>query len=85
VRNAHGDIVRWYGANTDIEERKRAESLLAAEKRSLEMIAAGAPLTDILRSLCDTIDARSPKIISTAMLMDPDSGAINSAAQLPDN
>jgi PAS domain S-box-containing protein len=26
VRNAHGDIVRWYGANTDIEERKRAES-----------------------------------------------------------
>jgi PAS domain S-box-containing protein len=36
------------------------------------MIAGGAPLTDILKSLCDTIDAQSPKIISTAMLMDPD-------------
>jgi PAS domain-containing protein len=32
----------------------------------------GAPLTDILLSLCDTIDAQSPEIISTAMLMDPD-------------
>ena len=36
------------------------------------MIAGGAPLADILESLCDTIDAQFPKIISTAMLMDPD-------------
>jgi PAS domain S-box-containing protein len=72
VRDEHGDIVKWYGANTDIDDRKRAEALLAAEKRTLEMIAGGAPLTDILLSLCDTIDAQSPKIISTAMLMDPD-------------
>jgi PAS domain S-box-containing protein len=72
VRDEHGDIVKWYGANTDIDDRKRAGALLAAEKRTLEMIAGGAPLTDILLSLCDTIDAQSPKIISTAMLMDPD-------------
>jgi PAS domain S-box-containing protein len=72
VRNQQGDIVKWYGTNTDIEDRKRAESLLAAEKRSLEMIAGGAPLTDILKNLCDTIDAQASKIISTAMLMDPD-------------
>jgi formate hydrogenlyase transcriptional activator len=71
-RDDSGEIVRWYGTNTDIEERKRAESLLAVEKRSLEMIAAGAALMDILKSLCDTIDAQSPKIISTAMLMDSD-------------
>ena len=72
VRNQQGDIVKWYGTNTDIEDRKRAESLLAAEKRSLEMIADGAPLTHILESLCDTIDAQASGIISTAMLMDPD-------------
>ena len=72
VRNQQGDIVKWYGTNTDIEDRKRAESLLAAEKRSLEMIAGGAPLTHILESLCDTIDAQASGIISTAMLMDPD-------------
>lgn len=36
VRDNHGDILKWYGANTDIEDRKRAEALLAAEKRSLK-------------------------------------------------
>jgi PAS domain S-box-containing protein len=72
VRDDHGDVVKWYGANTDIDDRKRAEALLAAEKRTLEMIAGGAPLTDILESLCETIDAQASGIISTAMLMDPD-------------
>src|SRR5580700_3429065 len=41
VRDNHGGILKWYGANTDIEDRKRAEALLAAEKRTLEMIASG--------------------------------------------
>ena len=72
LRDHLGEIIRWYGTNTDIEERKRTEALLSAEKRTLEMVAGGAPLTDILLSLCDTIDAQSPKIISTVMLMDPD-------------
>ena len=72
ARDERGDVVRWYGTNTDIEDRKRAESLLAAEKRTLEMIAGGAPLRDILERLCDTIDNQSPKIISAIMLMDPD-------------
>src|SRR6267142_735815 len=42
----------------EITERKRAESLLSAEKRSLEMIAHGASLTDILEDLCRAIDAQ---------------------------
>jgi hypothetical protein len=28
VRDKHGNIFKWYGANTDIEDRKRAEALL---------------------------------------------------------
>jgi PAS domain S-box-containing protein len=36
------------------------------------MIAAGAPLTNILECLCDTIDDHASGIISTAMLMDRD-------------
>src|SRR4051812_6389138 len=31
LRDGHGNIVNWYGTNTDIEDRKRAESLLSAE------------------------------------------------------
>ena len=58
------------GAVTDITERKRAESLLAAEKRSLEMIASGASLTAILEDLCSAIDTQSPGVISSVLLTD---------------
>jgi PAS domain S-box-containing protein len=71
-RDADGRIVRWYNLATDIDDRKRAEALLAAEKRTLEMIANGACLADILESLCDTIDAQAPNITSAVMLMDAD-------------
>ena len=58
----------------------RAESLLVAAKRTSEMIAAGAPLPEILANLCGTIDAQSPDIISTILLWDPDSQRLRSAA-----
>ncbi len=72
VRDERGKVIRWYGTNTDIEDLKRAESLLSAEKRTLEMIAGGANLTDILDNLCRIIDAQNPNTISTVLLMDRD-------------
>src|ERR1700722_16649206 len=80
VRDNHGGILKWYGANTDIEDRKRAEALLAAEKRTLEMIANGACLADILESLCETIDAQASNIKSAVMLMDADGMHLRHAA-----
>ncbi|MGA8306173.1 MAG: sigma 54-interacting transcriptional regulator [Candidatus Acidiferrales bacterium] len=80
VRDNHGNIFKWYGANTDIEDRKRAETLLAAEKRTLEMIANGACLKDILERLCETIDAQASKIKSAVMLMDADGIHLRHAA-----
>ena len=80
VRDNHGNIFKWYGANTDIEDRKRAEALLAAEKRTLEMIANGACLKDILERLCETIDAQASKIKSAVMLMDADGIHLRHAA-----
>ena len=80
VRDNHGNIFKWYGANTDIEDRKRAEALLAAEKQTLEMIANGACLPDILEKLCETIDAQSSNVKSAVMLMDPDGMHLRPAA-----
>ena len=51
-RNETGAVVRWYGTGIDIEEGTRRELLRAAEKRTLQMIADGASLTDILNHLC---------------------------------
>lgn len=36
LRDNHGDVFKWYGTNTDIDDRKRAEALMAAENRTLE-------------------------------------------------
>src|SRR5262247_3553301 len=52
-------------------DQKRVQSLLAAERRTLEMIAGGATLTNVLEDLCDTIDDQAPEIMSSILLMDP--------------
>jgi formate hydrogenlyase transcriptional activator len=57
---------------THIDDDKRAESLLTAERRTLEMIAGGARLTDVLENLCRMIDAQAPDVMSSVLLMDPD-------------
>jgi formate hydrogenlyase transcriptional activator len=58
------------GPNT--RTASQGESLLAAEKRTLEMIAGGASLKDILNNLCCSIDVAASPVISTVLLMDPD-------------
>src|ERR1700736_2132566 len=47
----------------------RAESLLAAEKRTLEMMANGASLPEVLNDLCAAIDAHAPPVTSMVCLM----------------
>ena len=56
LRDADGRIVRWYNLLIDIDERKRAETRLAGEKRLLEMVASGRSLADVLNALCDFVE-----------------------------
>jgi GAF domain-containing protein len=78
-KTQHGDAARVVrpvdseskqGPNT--KTASQAESLLAAEKRTLEMIADGASLKDTLNDLCCSIDVQASPVISTVLLMDPD-------------
>src|SRR5258708_30047500 len=50
LRDRSGEVTRWYGTNTDLEERKRAdEALRKSEERwrsVLENSASGVALTD---------------------------------------
>ena len=57
LRDPEGRIVRWFVLITDIEDRKRAESLLADEKRLLEMVAGGRPLHETLDGLCRLVES----------------------------
>jgi PAS domain S-box-containing protein len=54
----------------DISERRRREALLAGENRLLEMVAKGDSLADILDSLCVLVEAQSPGVLASILLMD---------------
>src|SRR5436189_880614 len=56
----------------DVSERKKAESLLAAEKRVLEMIATGVPLKEILNALCLFIEEQRSRTLASVLLLNPD-------------
>ncbi|MBB3979742.1 PAS domain S-box-containing protein [Rhizobium azooxidifex] len=68
--DATGRIVRCYGAESDIDDLKRAEILLAGEKRSFEMMTTEQPLTTILDSLCQTLFVLTDATFVTIMLQD---------------
>ena len=70
LRNSEGEIVRWYMLQTDIDDLKRAESLLAGEKRLLEMVALGRPLAEILNSLCGFVEQTAPDCMCAVFPID---------------
>jgi PAS domain S-box-containing protein len=71
LRDETGQVVKWYGQNTDIDDRKQAENLLAGEKRLLEMMADGCSLTVILEALCELVEATASGCYCSVLLVDP--------------
>src|SRR6266481_3425058 len=78
-----GNIAKWYGTGIDIDDRKRAESLLAAEKRILEMVAKGDSLTEILDSLCRLVEEPARGVLASILLLDGDRLRHGGAPSLP--
>jgi PAS domain S-box-containing protein len=78
-----GNIAKWYGTGVDIDDRKRAESLLAAEKRILEMVAKGDPLAAIFDSLCRLVEERAKGALASVLLLDGDRLRHGGAPSLP--
>ncbi|SCB18411.1 PAS domain S-box-containing protein [Bradyrhizobium shewense] len=70
-RDARGQIVRWYMIESDIDDRRRAESLLLCEKQLLEMAAAGSSMSDILVALCRLVETTSEGCYCSVVLVDP--------------
>ncbi|HEY4342268.1 MAG TPA: PAS domain-containing protein [Steroidobacteraceae bacterium] len=52
LRDSEGKIILWYLLHTDVDDRRRAEDLLAGEKQLLEMVASGSKLPQVLDALC---------------------------------
>ena len=86
LRDANGNIVKWYGSSLDIEDRKRAEALLSAEKRLLEMTTTDVTLERILNVLCLFIEEQRSGTLASVLLLDPDGVYLRFAAgpSIPD-
>jgi PAS domain S-box-containing protein len=70
LRDDRGRVVKWYGQMTDIEDRKRAEAVLAAEKRLLEIIAKGDSLPPFLDALCRCVEDVAPGCLCSVLLVE---------------
>src|SRR5205085_1891530 len=65
-----GEIDHYIGTTVDITARKRAEMLLAGEKRLLEMVARDDSLTVILEALCRLVEELASGSLSSILLFD---------------
>src|SRR6202020_3579847 len=83
LRHEAGNIVKWFGINADITERKRAEDLLTGEKRILEMIAKGDPLPQILDAVCRFVEEQASGFLASILLVDGNRLRHGGAPSLP--
>jgi PAS domain S-box-containing protein len=74
LRSPDGDIPLWYFLMTDVDEKKRSEALLAAEKQLLELVTRGCPLPEVLQALCQRVEEITGDGFCKILLVDP-SGA----------
>ncbi|HEX8966540.1 MAG TPA: PAS domain S-box protein [Chloroflexota bacterium] len=73
IRDERGRIVRWFGTNTDITERRWAEALVVGERNALELIARGSPSTEVLGTLCRTVEELADDgLLASILLLDQD-------------
>jgi PAS domain S-box-containing protein len=80
VLNATGDLLQFVGSSTDITDRKRAEMLLAGEKRLLEMIATHDSRASILDALCRLVEELSSGSLSSVLLLDSNTNCLRHGA-----
>ena len=83
LRDESGNILKWYGISTDIDDRKRAEALLAGEKRILEMVTKGDSLAQILESLCRLVEEQASGLLTSILLVDDNRLRHGGAPSLP--
>src|SRR6266700_612605 len=72
--------LEFVGAVMDITERKRAEVLLAGEKRLLEMIARGDSRALILEGACLLVEELASGSLSSILLLDPKTNQVRHGA-----
>src|SRR5437016_1847952 len=72
--------IEFVGAVMDVTERKRADALVAGEKRLLEMIARGSPLESVLDAICRFAEEMCGNVPVSILLVSPDGKSLRHGA-----
>ncbi len=82
----NGVFKGYRGVGKEISERKQAEALNVGQAKVLEMIAAGAALSDVLASLVLVMESQSEGLHGAVLLLDSDGRHVHvgAAPSLPD-
>jgi PAS domain S-box-containing protein len=83
ARGADGEVLGMIGTCRDITREVLAHKLQVAETRILELIAAGAPLTEVLEMLVLAIEEQEPATLGSILLLDGATVRHGAAPSLP--
>jgi PAS domain S-box-containing protein len=71
LRDTQGNILLWYLIKRDVDDLKRSETLLAGEKRLLEMVASCHSMSEILEAICRLVESTASGCYCSVVLVDP--------------
>jgi len=72
IVDASGRIIGVSAISRDISARKRSEALAEGQAQLLRLIAAGAPLTEVLDRLARFVEEQSGEALTSILLLDRD-------------
>ena len=72
ITDENGAVVQLLAVSRDITERRREESLRAAQHEALGMIAAGSALDDVLNFVVRSMEQHVPGMRCSVLLLDED-------------
>ena len=80
LRDDDGQTIKWYGQATDIDDRRRAEVMLAAENRVLELVVKRESLPVVLDALCRFAEEAATNALCSVLLVAPDGKRLRAGA-----
>ena len=68
--DVQGRVMRWCILETDIDDRKRAEAMLAGATQLLKMVAGSHSMPEILNAICQFIESTVSQCYCSVVLVD---------------
>ncbi|WAS93441.1 PAS domain-containing protein [Nannocystis punicea] len=75
-----GEIVKWWGLDSDIEDQKQSRARAASEQRLLEMLTRGETTAAILSGVVRLVEEATTGLRASILLLDPETATMRHAA-----